>query len=392
MKKFFISFIFVCFALACIPLAGNAYFCSANEQNMEDVISADLQNLELKAKSCVLMDKKSGKLLVSFNENEKLPMASMTKMMVLDLVLDEIYAGRLGLNDEIMISEEAAAMGGSQCFLDANKSYSVYELIKSVVVASANDSTVALAEAVSGSEKMFVAKMNERAKALGMNDTNFVNSTGLDENGHVSTARDMATIMREVAEHDLLIEFGKVWMYDMNHSEGRVTSLTNTNRLIKSNPDVVFAKTGHTDDAGFCITAFATRGDEELIACVMGEDNSPVRFLDCTKLLNYGFSNFENRMIIDSSKPVEKVVVKGAKIKAIDVFPTRDLEVLVTKNHEVDSSIQTNINEINAPLKKGEIVGEMTVNINGENHTIMLEIREDIEELTVRDIIRKLMD
>ena len=288
MRKFLGIMLVVCFLFAGAPLVGNAYYCNANEIVNEN---SEIDLLELKAKSCVLMDKKSGRVLAGLNEDEKLPMASMTKMMVLSLVMDEIEAGKLDLDSKTIISNHAASMEGSECFLDEGQEYSIYELIKSVVVASANDSTVALSEAVSGSENLFVSKMNEKAKMLGMSNTNYVNSTGLDVDNHYSSAKDMAIIMREITKHPIVLELAKVWMYDMNHANDRITSLTNTNRLIKSNPDVLIGKTGHTDNAGYCITAYAKRDGKELIACVMGESNSGVRFLDFTKLLNYGFTN-----------------------------------------------------------------------------------------------------
>ena len=389
MKKLFVSLLLICCLMCCVPLAGNAYYCSANETASN---SDELKELEIKAKSCVLLDKKTGKILVSLNKDQKLPMASMTKMMVLDLVMDEIYSGRLSLNGEVVISDYAASMEGSECFLDAGKSYSVYELIKSVVVASANDSTVALAEAVCGSEKLFVKKMNERAKNLGMKNTNYVNSTGLDEDGHVSTAHDMTIIMREVAEHELLKELGKVWMYDMNHSGGRFTSLTNTNRLIKSNPDVIIGKTGHTDNAGYCITAYAKRDGKELIACVMGEESSPLRFADATKLLSYGFSNYDNKRVIDKDKALGVIEIRGGKVKEVEVFAKDNFDVLSRANEDVNSTVEVVINnDIKAPVLAEDVVGELIVTINGEEYSIPLETRVDVDKLTVADIIFKLM-
>lgn len=392
MKKLFGFLMILCFMICSAPLAGNAYYCSALEENESNAEVSDLHSLEIKAKSCVLMDKKSGRVLLSLNENDKLPMASMTKMMVLDLVMDEIYAGRLNLNGDVVISDFAASLEGSECFLDAGQSYKVYELIKSVVVASANDSTVALAEAVSGTEKLFVNKMNKRAEELGMKNTHFVNSTGLDEKGHVSTALDMAIMMKKVSNHELLKELGKVWMYDMNHSGGRITSLTNTNRLIKSNPDVCFAKTGHTDEAGYCITAYAERDGKELIACVMGEESSPLRFADSTKLLSYGFSNFDNECVVDENKSIGKIKVKGGKIKEVDVYPADRFDVLTKAGESEKPTIEVVLeSEVESPISAGENVGELIIAMNGEKHSIPLEIREEIEELTVLDIMKKLL-
>ena len=373
----------------CAPLAGNAYYCSAHTNNNESVLST----LDIKAKSCVLMDKASGKVLLAKNENESLPMASMTKMMTLLLVMEEIDSGRLNLNDSTRISEYAASMEGSECFLDAGKDYKISELIKSVVVASANDSTVALAECVSGSEEMFTVRMNERAIELGLTNTKFKNSTGLDESGHKSSARDMAILIKEVSRYEILEDLSKVWMFDMEHSGGRVTNLTNTNRLIRTNPDIVFAKTGHTDGAGYCITALGERDGMELIACVMGEPDSKTRFSDATKLLNYGFSNYSLKEVVDGDVSVGKVTVKNGKIKEIDAYSSSDINLLVVKNEEGNARVEVNLlPEIDAPVKVGDILGEVKVYRDDEIYSSPVESRTAVEERGVKDIMQELMN
>lgn len=382
-------------SLAVVPLAGNAYYCNAHaeeDHKTKDIQASDiLKTLNIQAKSCVLMDKASGRVIVSRGEKDKLPMASMTKMMTVLLLMEEVEKGTIDLNQTTVISEHSASMEGSECFLDANKSYKVLDLLKSIVVASANDSTVAIAEMISGSEEMFVKRMNERAKALNMMNTNYVNSTGLDAEGHTSTAEDMAKLMRELSKYGLVRELSKTWMYDMEHSGGRVTSLTNTNRLVKTNPDCKLAKTGHTDGAGYCITVLGERGGMELIACVMGEADSKTRFDDATKLLNFGFSNFESRKMVDRDVTVGTVKVKGGKDAEIAIYPAEDVAVLTIKGEEPMGAVELDFEDTTtAPVEENEVMGKLTLEFNGETYTTDLVTRDSVEAKTFFDIFKSL--
>lgn len=378
-----------------VPMSGRAYYCNANTiepHKTKDIKVYDqIEALGVQAKSCVLMDGSTGKVIIGKNEKMQLPMASMTKMMTMLLVMEEVEKGNISLNQKTIISEYSASQEGSECFLDEGKEYSVGELLKSVAVASANDSSVALAEVVSGSESAFVKKMNDRAKELKMKNTTYKNATGLDADGHVSTAEDMGRIIKELNKYDIIKKYASVWMYDMEHSGGRVTNLTNTNRLLKTNPDVVLAKTGHTDGAGYCITALGVRGNTSLIACVMGEENSKIRFEDANKLLNFGFSNYESKTIVDKDVSVGKIKVRGGNEASIEVYPEKDLAVLVIKgDKEMGEKNLNMIDEIIAPISPNKVVGEMLVLKDGEEYKVDIITKDGVEEKTFLDIVRDL--
>lgn len=391
-------------SLAFIPLQGNAYYCkkktdgnfakaeAKNQKNNSINPEEVFKSLDIKAKSCVLMDKFSGEVLLGKSQNEAYPMASMTKMMTLLIVMEEIDAGRVDMNQKVRISEYSASQEGSECFLDANKEYSVKELIKSVVVASANDSTVALAELVSGSEGLFVKKMNERAKELGLKHTCFKNSTGLDAEGHSASALDMCVLMRELSKHERLYEYSHIWMYDMQHDGGRVTRLTNTNRLIKTDSSVVLAKTGHTDGAGYCITALGRQGEKEFIACVMGERDSKERFNDASKLLNFGYANFDIAQLVKSADSVGSIKIKGGKQKELAVYPKEDVKILQHKENALDCPKLINIPEqLPAPIQKGEKVGELIIKMGDRELSCDIVAGATVEEKTFLDIAKELM-
>lgn len=380
-----------------MPTTKDLVFCYKKITKADEKQSVDLkQTLDLEAKSSILMDAKTGNVLYSDNKDTKLAPASMTKVMTMLLVMEEIEKGNLSLNQNVVISDYSASMDGSECFLDANKEYSIYELIKSVAVASANDSCVALAESVSGDEKIFVNKMNEKAKSLGMGNTHFVNCTGLDEDDHYSTASDLCIALKALSKYSFISELEKTWTYDMKHSAGRITSLTNTNRLVRTNQDIVMAKTGHTDNAGFCIVALAKRGDTELLSCVMGLETSNKRFEEITKLLNYGFSNYENKIILNAGESVGEIKIKNGKQNKIEVFPKNDLSILQSKD-EPNENYQIVYNyyesEYMAPLNSGDVVGEVKVLKNGK--LIIKEelvVKNSVDEKTLKGIITQLIE
>lgn len=406
MKKYLIKIgaVGLISSFAIIPLQGNAYYCNkkmeynflkaeAGVKSSKTVGSNEvIQSLGIKAKSFALMDNLTGEMILGQSENTAYPMASMTKMMTLLLVMEEVDAGRIDMNQKVRISEYSASQEGSECFLDANKEYLVKELIKSVVVASANDSTVALAELVSGSEGLFVKRMNDRAKELGLKNCNFKNSTGLDMEGHSASAQDMCMLMRELSKHERLQEYSHIWMYDMQHDGGRVTSLTNTNRLIKTDSSVVLAKTGHTDDAGYCITAFGRQDGKEFIACVMGESDSKDRFSDASKLLNFGYANYNISQIVQSTDSVGSIKIKGGKQKELSVYPSEDINVLLQKEESADCKKIISLPEqLPAPIKKGEKVGELMVRVGDKEYSCELIAGESVEEKSFADIVKGLM-
>ncbi|MBQ7579492.1 MAG: D-alanyl-D-alanine carboxypeptidase, partial [Clostridia bacterium] len=251
------------------------------------------------------------------NEKEKLPIASMTKMMSLSVIFDAIKEGKLSLEEKITISENAAETEGSQAFLDAGASYSVCDLIKSFIIASANDSTVALSERVAGSERLFANLMNEKAKQLNLTSSYFKNSTGLPEDGHYSSAKDCAEIYKTILNNEVYKKYANIWMDKIVHPSGRETELVNTNRLVKTYAGCSSGKTGYTSEAKYCLTTSATRNGTTLIAVVIGEKDSKTRFNEVREMLDFGFSNYESKLFLNSSEIKKEISVSGAKKSSI---------------------------------------------------------------------------
>ena len=320
----------------------------------------DTESLKITAKSALLLDYATNTIVYEKNSNERLPIASMTKIATLSIVLDSIDKGIIKENDVVTISENAASVGGSTAFLDAGASYKVVDLIKTVVIASANDSSVALAEFVSGSEDVFVSKMNKLASDLGLVDTHFENATGLPVQNHYSTAHDIAKIYRTICNNSIYRRFSKIWMEDFIHPSGRKTGLVNTNRLVKTFDGIEGGKTGYTDSAKFCLTASASRGSTRFIGVIIGANDSKTRFAEMTSLFGYGFANFENKVIVNKNVPVTISKIKKSNVM-IEIFPERDASIFAKKSSENKFTTDYKINDVTAPVKKGNIVGKMFV-------------------------------
>ena len=270
--------------------------------------------------------------------------------------------------------------------LQLSWSYKVSDLIKTVIIASANDSCVALAEHVAGSEDIFVSRMNKLAKSLGLKNTNFVNATGLPDKDHYSSAMDMSKIYRTVCNNSIYKKYSKIWMEDFIHPSGRKTGLVNTNRLIKTYDGIEGGKTGYTDAAKFCLTASASRGSTRLIAVVIGANDSKTRFAEVSSLFNYGFANFESKLVVNCQVPVTNVAVNKSKSR-IDVFPARDGVIFTSKMSEETYTTDYKLNQIEAPIKKGQVVGKMF--IFDKNNMVVDEIElisgADVFELKFKD-------
>ncbi len=323
--------------------------------------NSEVESLEISAKSALLMDYDTETVCYEKNANERLPIASMTKLASLAVVFDAIEKGAVKPSDIINVSENAAGVGGSSAFLDAGSSYTVEELIKTVIIVSANDSTVALAEHIAGSEEVFVSKMNKLALNLGLTDTHFENSTGLPHENHYSSAHDIAKIYKQVCNNPLYKKYAKIYMEDFIHPSGRKTGLVNTNRLVKTFEGIEGGKTGYTDKAKFCLTASARRGGSRLIGVVIGADDSKTRFAEVTKLLNFGFANYETVTAINSQIPVTVAQAQRSR-ENFEVYPERDSLKFVKKGSEEAFSYEFKLNEkIVAPLSSGDVVGKMLV-------------------------------
>ena len=326
------------------------------------------QNLASTCKAAMLFDAQTGTVVFEKNTKQHLQIASMVKIMTLSLAFDEIANREIPLDTVVTASQNAAAMGGSQAFLDANADYRLDELLKSIVVASANDSCVAVAEYLYGSVDAFVAAMNERAAQWGLSDTKFVNCTGLPQEGQYSCAADVAVMFGKLIKHQKFFDYAGVWMYDFAHPSGRVTGLTNTNKLIKFYNGCDGGKTGYTDEARSCITVTAKRGDTRLICVAIGAENSKTRNKEVSEMLNYGFSNYKTVYAVKKGEVLGDYAVQYGKTDTITVVAQDDCTAFVKAGAKSDITLQIDVGELSAPIAAGQKVGEVTVLINGEEY------------------------
>ena len=381
MKKFLSSSILLMFALIfLLSSTVNVAFAS--------------NDIDVTSKSGLLMDFQSGEVLYEKDATEHLPIASMVKMMTILIALEEYDAGNVALDTMISTTENASGMGGSQVFIDPYVEYSFEDLLKSVIVASANDASVALAEYFNGNEKSFTNRMNKRAKELGMNDTNYVNSTGLPAPEQYSCAKDCAILMREVLKHDLYHKYSTIWMDELTHPSGRKTELVNTNRLIRYFEGCDGGKTGSTNEAGCCLTASAKRGDMRLISVIIGADNSKTRFNESSKLLTYGFGNFENRFLVNSQNSLATLDISKGKSDACDVFAKEDFAIVVKKGDNTTYETIVDLpKKLKAPLKNGEKVGTIKVTKDGNIiKEIDIIVKNDIKHISFFDSVGKVVE
>ncbi len=340
------------------------------------------QTLDIKAKSVVLMEPNTGKVLYESNSDEKLPPASITKIMSLLLVMEAIDRGDISLETVVTASEHACSMGGSQIWLEPGETMTVNDLLKAAVIASANDACVALGETVAGSEEGFVALMNERAGELGMTNTHFVNCTGLDAEEHLTTAYDVALMSSALIKHDLIKDYSTVWMDTLRDGK---SELVNTNKLVRFYEGTTGLKTGTTSTAKYCLSATAERNGLELVAVVMAGESSNDRFNGAKKLLDYGFANYNYSSIeagIEENTELE--VLKGTE-KTVEIQPQGTLNVLLPKSASGKIERKTVLSEnVTAPVKKGDILGTVTVTLDGEQlGEIPLVANEDVGRLTL---------
>lgn len=316
-------------------------------------------------KSAVLIEKNSKQVLFENASDEKLPIASVTKLMTILITLEKIEEGSISLDDKVTVSANASGMGGSQIFLDADNEYVLGELLKSVIVASANDSSVALAEYIAGSENNFVRLMNERAKELKMTNTNYANCTGLPSAEGYSTAYDQALLLSAVLDYDTYHTYSSIWYEDFIHPSGRATQMANTNKLSRYYEGCIAGKTGSTNEAKYCLAVGAKRNDMSLISVVLGADSSQERFKCASDLLNYGFENFESKTLF-SDKDLDG---KSIKIKGMDRSTRLRAErnyTLVSKiGEDVNYSINYNLPSMLTSVKQNQVVGNAEIIVNG---------------------------
>ncbi len=336
-------------------------------------------DLGLNGKSSVLVDNITGKVLYSFNENEKLAPASMTKLASMLLVMENIDAGKLKLDDKVTISSEAADMGGSQVFLQEGEVYTVNDLLKSVAIASGNDAVVALAEKIGGSVNGFVDMLNKRMTEIGAKNTHFVNPHGLDAQDHYSTALDMSIIARELLKHPKILEFTSIYEDYLVKNDGSRTWLVNTNKLVRFYNGVDGLKTGFTQTAGYCLTATAKKDNFRLISVGMGEETAEKRSSDTVKLLNYGFNTYKINVIKTKKEILGKVRIESGKKEFANVVLLNDAIELLKNSDEVGNyKFDVKVKAVKAPIQAGDVVG--TALILDEDNNVIDEVDITVDE------------
>ncbi|MBM7581316.1 D-alanyl-D-alanine carboxypeptidase (penicillin-binding protein 5/6) [Caldicoprobacter guelmensis] len=346
----------------------------------------------IQSKAALLMDYETGTVLYEKNAHETLPMASITKIMTLLLAMEAIEDGRLKLDDPVHVSEYAASMGGSTVFLAPGETFPVSTILESVIVASANDGSVALAEKIYGSHELFVQKMNERAQQLGMKNTHFVNCTGLPAQNHYTTAYDVALMSRELLKHPLFFKWSTIWLDYMRDGK---TMLVNTNKLVRFYQGCDGIKTGYTEQAGHCISATAKRGNLRLIAVILGAPTSQIRFSEASKLLDFGFANYESVLVIKKGQIVHnEIPVTGGRVSRIMGLAADNLSMLVSKGASKEFTKEVQISSpLRAPIKQGQKVGVLVVKQDGQEiGRVDVVASDSVEVAGVFDYFRKIFN
>ena len=337
--------------------------------------------VDIRSKSVILLEQSTGEVLYSYNTDEQYPPASITKIMTLLLVMEAIDTGKITVDDMVTCSQHAADMGGSQIWLEPNEQMSVHDLLKATAVSSANDAATCLAEYVAGSEEAFVAMMNQRAQELGMKNTVFKNTNGLDAEGHLSTARDIAIMSMELLKHPKILEYTTIWMDSLRGGE---TQLVNTNKMIRYYDGATGLKTGTTDGAGSCLSASATRNGMTLIAVTLGSATSDERFYTAKKLLDYGFANYELANIQPMSAETPVKVTGGVENEVtVEPQPPEPLVLPKGRSQEITQEIEL-MPQVSAPVEKGQTVGRVIVKLGEEKIlTYPMVASQSVEKMTL---------
>jgi len=352
--------------------------------------------LDVRAKSAVLMDVATGTVLYEQNAHEELPPASVTKVMTMLLALEAVERGQFSLEDTVTISERAASMGGSQMYMEPGESHTVEELFMGASICSANDACVALAETTKGTEELFVEAMNARAQELGMDHSHFVNTNGLPAEDHYSCAYDIAVMSRELLKHPKPREWFSTWQAEITvglPGKEKPFGLTNTNKMIKTYPGANGVKTGFTQDAGYCLSASATRGDLTLIAVVMGAESSKIRFSEASRLLDYGFANYEAVKLAESGQVMGSLMVEKASPQMVSAVTKEAAAVLIPKGQKGSITSEPILMEgLKAPIHQDTVVGELKVYREGEViGTYPLYAQETVERAGLGELYLRLL-
>ncbi|WP_085991977.1 D-alanyl-D-alanine carboxypeptidase family protein [Oceanobacillus senegalensis] len=349
-------------------------------------------NLAPDAKSGILIERDTGSILYNKNAHEKLPPASMTKLMTLLLIMEAIDQGELKKDEMIRISERAASMGGSQIFLEAGEEMSVDDLLKGIAVASGNDASVALAERLEGSEEAFVKKMNEKVKELGLENTKFENSTGLPVDDHYSTAYDMAMIAKELLKYEDITNYTSIYEDYLRKGQENEFWLVNTNKLVRFYPGVDGLKTGFTNEAKYCLTATAEKNDMRVVAVVMGAETTKERNATISNMLDYAFNQYETNQLFEKDEKVSTLELLKADKQSVDVVVSESVSTLHNKGESTDKvSTEISMNsDLVLPIKKGDQVGVLTVK-NGDEKVseVPLTVMSDVKEASYFTLLKR---
>lgn len=353
-------------------------------------ILVNAETLASNAKSSIMIEASTGKVLFENNADEKRAPASMTKVMTLLIIMENVESGKIKLTDKVSISEQASSMGGSQVFLEAGSEMSVEELLKAITIASGNDAAIAMSEFIGGSVEKFVELMNKRAKELGMTNTNYVNPHGLDDENHYTSARDMAIVAKELVKYEKILEYTSTYEEYLKKPDGTSTWMVNTNKLIRYFSGLDGLKTGYTKVAGYCLTATAKRGDMRLISVVMGEESSEVRNKETVELLNYGFSNYKKKIILEDNSDLGKVEIKKGKKELISIGITNELADIISNQEESKYRYEIEVNDIYAPIKKNDKVGNVILyKDNKDIGTYPLVAKESVKKANIIDYYKR---
>ncbi|WP_040981498.1 D-alanyl-D-alanine carboxypeptidase family protein [Oceanobacillus jeddahense] len=374
-----------------IGLFIGSMFCNystvlANEENNEDQTLAD------DALSSVLIEQNTGTVLFDKDAHEQLPPASMTKIMTLLLIMEALEKEEISKDDTVVVSEYAASMGGSQVFLEAGEEMSVDDLIKGIAIASGNDASVAMAETIAGTEEEFVSAMNKKAEELKLENTHFVNTTGLPASNHYSSAYDMAVMTKELLKYEDITNYTSIYEDYLRQGEENEFWLVNTNKLIRSYPGADGMKTGYTNEAKYCLTATAKRDDMRVIAVVMGAETPKERNKMISGLLDYGFQSYHTKQLFAKEESVMELEKIKAEPHQFDIVTEQSVHSLQKKGQE-EPTITTDVSiqdEWKFPVKKGTVVGELTVEENNEPiYSTPLIVNEDIKEASTLELAKR---
>jgi len=337
--------------------------------------------ITLHSKSAIIMEASSKKVLFEKNSSEALAPASMTKIMTMLLIMEELEKGNITLEDQVTISAHAAEMGGSQIYLEAGSTATVKDLLTAIGIGSANDAAVAMAEKIGGTEENFVRLMNKRAKELGCTNTSFKNSHGLDEEGHLISAYDMALIASELVSHESILDITGTYETTITHQNGKSAWLVNTNSLIRFYSGLDGLKTGFTDNAGFCLTGTMKRNDMRLITVVMHANAKEERNTDTINLMEYAFSMFYKDTLIKNDKSLGNIFIDNSKERKVKYYLEEDASVVLDKDtRNIEYKYDIELDKVKAPLKKGDKVGKLILELENETKEYNLVVKENIKK------------